>query len=549
MARSKSSTLDRRSFLFQGGLAAGVALAGPLPSFGTARAVPSNGGGPFTLGVASGDPLSDAVVIWTKLAPEPQYPDGGMSSRPAVVGWQVARDDRFRHVVREGRALALPQNAHAVHVDVKGLAPDETYWYRFHYGFEQSAVGRTRTAPARVSHVESLRFAFASCQDYQDGYYTPYRHMVEEDLAFVVFLGDYIYEGGPSGGAVRPHSGSGEPVTLDEYRVRYALYRSDPDLQSAHAAFPWIATLDDHEVDNDWSGDNPQDPLQQPTEQFLARRAAAFQAFWEYMPMRRRQRPSGPDMRLYRGFDFGDLASFSVLDTRQYRSLTEPCGFGTGPLDAPVGDRTCEEVVFDPSRTALGDGQESWLFRRLARSEATWNVLAQQIPITRLDVGEPAGPPEFKLDKWDAYPVARQRLFDFLAENRPRNPIAITGDLHDNWVALLKQSFDDPGSRTVGTEFIGSSISSDGDGEECSEEGELVLGNGRNPHVLFHNNRRGYAVCELSHEAWRTDFRVVPFVEADGAGVMTRASFVVEDGRPEPVQDGGLPVCEDPFAP
>lgn len=546
--------LTRRSFVAGSAAAVAGAAFAPLWAAG-ARSIGFTGfqhsgeGYPFALGVASGDPLPHAVVIWTRLAPWPDAAGGGIPHRPVGVFWQVAADDRFRHVVRSGHAVAHPLDAHSVHVDVQGLDPGYVYYYRFWALGEWSPIGRTKTAPPRGDRVDRLRFAFASCQDFEEGFYTAYRHLIDEDLDLVIFLGDYIYEGNePPEETVRQHTGDGEPITLDEYRIRYALYKSDPLLQAAHAAFPWVVTLDDHEVDNDWSADIPQDPEIQSREAFLQRRAAAFKAYWEHMPLRRFNRPAGPRMRLFRRLAFGDLVEFNVLDTRQFRSKSEPCGFGTGPLSEPVeGGLTCGEIIADPDRTLLGDRQERWLFDGLARSRARWNVLAQQVPIARLDVGDADGPPEFKLDKWDAYPAARDRLFDFLQRVRPSNPVVITGDLHDNWVAHLKRDFDDPDSKTLATELIGTSISTDGDGAECSDEGERVLFNGRNPHVLFHNFRRGYVVCELTPRDWLAHFRILPYVEREGADILTRATFLLEDGNPEAYKIEGPDNCIDPF--
>ncbi|MGH7962928.1 MAG: alkaline phosphatase D family protein [Candidatus Binatia bacterium] len=348
--------VDRRSFLklASGAFAGATVGAGlsPLTRTVTGLVVPRSAFAqssllyPFTLGVASGDPLQDSVVLWTRLAPNPQEPGGGMSNQDVLVHWEVADDEQFRRVVREGEALAEPEDAHSVHVDVRGLSPARTYWYRFHAGGEMSSVGRTRTAPRRGAPLERFRFAFASCQDFEDGFYTAYQHLVQEEVDVVVFLGDYIYEDAPEPGSgnVRDHTGAGEPVTLEGYRIRYALYRSDPLLQAAHAALPWIVTFDDHEVDNDWSADIPQDPERQSRAQFLQRRAAAFKAYWEHMPLRPGLRPRGTDIQIYRRFTFGDLVEFNVLDTRQYRSVTEPCGYGTGPV--------CDAVL-DPARTML----------------------------------------------------------------------------------------------------------------------------------------------------------------------------------------------------
>jgi alkaline phosphatase D len=519
----------RRAFLIKaGGLATASLLwcSAPLspdgagPAVAAAQAPRRRLPMPFRLGVASGDPQPDSVVIWTRLVAEPQAPAGGMPDHPVRVDWEVAADEAFSLPVRRGSLEAQPQSAHAVHVEVGRLEPARVYWYRFHAGGEASPVGRTRTAPAPGAAVERLRFAFASCQKYEVGFYTAYEHMAEEDLDLIVFLGDYIYERAFKATSIRGTGlaiGRGEAVTLEDYRMRYALYKSDPLLQAAHAAFPWIVAFDDHEVENDWGGDVPQSPRSRAA--FLARRAAAFQAYWEHMPLRRSARPRGSDMSLFRRLTFGKLATFHVLDTRQFRSPSWPCGYAIGPL--------CPEVL-DPARTMLGARQERWLLDGLEGSRARWNVLAQQVSMTRLDVG--ADEPQFKLDKWDAYPAARERLFRFLAERRPSNPVVITGDLHNSWVALLKADFGDPGSATLATEFIGTSISSGGNGAEQSEEGRIALR--KNPHVLFHNDLRGYVRCEVSDERWVTDFRAVPYIKRPGAPISTRARFVLEDGDP-----------------
>jgi alkaline phosphatase D len=369
-----------------------------------------------------------------------------------------------------------------------------------------------------------LRIAMVSCQDWQDGFYTAYRHLVDEDVDVVVHLGDYIYEGpardpdDPAG--PRVHDG-GETVNLAGYRNRHALYKTDPDLQAAHAAAPWIATFDDHEVDNDWSGDIPEDPENQTTEAFLARRAAAFQAYYEHLPLPSQARPSGPAIRIHRRISLGPLADLHVLDTRQFRSLTEPCGYGTGPA--------CD-AVFDPTRTMLGDAQEAWLRDGLDRSDARWNLIAQQVPMMHIDVG--ANTQELKLDKWDAYPVARQRLLEFLAKRRPANPVVLTGDLHDAWVGDLTLNFDDPDAPVVGTEFIGTSISSDGDGAEASEDGIAAFANGRNPHIHFHHYRRGYTTLDITPTQLTATYRAIPFVSAPDAPINTAARFTVADGEP-----------------
>jgi alkaline phosphatase D len=343
--------------------------------------------------------------------------------------------------------------------------------------------------------------------------------MAQEELDLVVHLGDYIYEGPPSPTAVRPHEGTEEPVTLEGYRNRYAQYKSDPNLQAAHAAFPWVTTWDDHEVDNNYADEIPQDPELQSREEFLLRRAAAYQVYYENMPLRRFSIPRGPDMQLYRRLTFGDLVEFNVLDTRQYRS-DQACGDGQ--------DVGCTEAL-DPSRTITGAEQERWLFEGLDRSQARWNVLAQQVFMAQRDF-DPEAEVRLSMDAWDGYAASRDRLFDFIQKRQPANPIVLTGDVHSNWVADLKADFSNPNSATLGTEFVGTSISSGGNGTDTNANTVNILA--ENPHIKFFNGQRGYVRCELTPARWQSDYKVVPFVTTPDAPISTRASFVVENGRP-----------------
>jgi alkaline phosphatase D len=516
---------SRRAFLaWAGSGALAAAAVGYSPARSLAR--PRFDADPFALGVASGDPAPDGAVLWTRLAPAPLEPGGGMPPHKVPVRWTLAADEHCRRVVRRGATFATPELGHSVHVEVGGLAPDREYFYRFDVGRDESPVGRTRTAPAFGHGDRGVDFAFVSCQDFADGFYTAFRHLAAEDVAFVLHLGDTIYENPPTDEGVRRVDGTGEPVTLEQYRSRHALYRTDPDQQLVYATHPFIVTFDDHEVDNDWSDGLPQDPDEQPPDAWAARRAAAFQGFWENMPLRRSAMPRGSAIPLYRRLRFGGLMEMSVLDTRQFRSLTEPCGYGTGP--------PCPEV-FDPARTMLGAEQERWLLDGLDRSRARWNVIAQQVPLSRIDLGAGADV-QLKLDKWDAYPVARDRLLGFIEQRRPSNPMVISGDLHDGWVFDVKRDFEDPASATLSTELVGNSISSDGDGSEVSEDGAAAAG--ENPHLRFHTNRRGYVRCSVTRERWQADFRILPFVSRPGAPVSTRATFVVDDGRPGVVGAG-----------
>lgn len=511
----RSSPVDRRTFLLGG---AALAAAAFLP-------VRANGGAarlsayPFALGVASGDPAADGFVLWTRLAPRPLEPRGGMPSASAEVLWEVAVDERMAQVVRRGTATASPDWAHSVHVEVEGLEPDRWYWYRFIAGGEASPTGRTRTLPAPDALPERLRFAFASCQKYEVGYFTAYEHMVREDIDLVLFLGDYIYENTDGIDAVRAH-GLPQAFALDDYRLRYALYKTDPALQAAHAIAPWIVTWDDHEVSNDYAGECTEHPGPGDPARFLLRRAAAYRAYYEHMPLRRAAMPVGSDLRLYRRFDFGRLARFNVLDTRQYRT-DQPAG----PRLQPVGPKLQE-----PTATMLGSDQLAWLFESLDHSPAQWNVLAQQVLMAPVD--RVSGPDEVvDVDKWAGYEFERRRLLRHFREKNIANPVVLTGDKHNNWANELLLDSGDSVERPVGVEFLGTSISSGGDGADQPEYVTELLA--ENPCVKYHNNERGYVCCEITPANWRSDFRTIPYVTRRGAPCQTRASFVIKNGAPQ----------------
>lgn len=511
------AALTRRSFLAGSASFAAAALLSTRASGATTKGM-SFSAYPFALGIASGDPLPDGMVLWTRLAPKPLETGGGMPVEPVEVAWEVAEDEKLSRIVQRGTVSARPEWAHAVHVEVSGLQPDRWYWYRFTAGGVTSPVGRTRTMPAADALPERLRFAFASCQKYDSGFYTAYEHMVREDLDLIVHLGDYIYEKGDAKDGVRKH-GQPEIFTVDQYRKRYAVYKTDPALQSAHALAPWIVTWDDHEVSNNYAGEIHETPGKYTVAEFLKRRAAAYQAYFEHMPLRRASLPKGPDLLLYRGLAFGRLTSFHVLDTRQYRT------------DQPLGDgvRAPDPVLLDPKGTILGQKQREWLFGGLERSSATWNTLAQQVPIARID--RKVGPgEELSMDKWTGYEHDRRLLLRHLRDRKVANPVVITGDVHANWANELATDFDPTEARNVATEFVGTSISSSGDGVDKPKSLAGVLG--ENPHVKFHNAERGYVRCEVTPKAWRTDYRTVAYVTKKGAPLKTRATFVVESGRP-----------------
>ncbi|WP_085524502.1 alkaline phosphatase D family protein [Tuberibacillus sp. Marseille-P3662] len=512
------NNIDRRGFLQGTGkiasLSLGLVLAQSMGGL-QVEAAPKFKSYPFSLGVASGDPLSHSIVLWTRLAPEPLN-GGGMPMHPVPVKWDIAKDQHFRHIVQHGTEIATPELAHSVHVEVDGLQPDTVYFYRFKAGHEHSQVGKTKTLPASNANVSSLTFAFASCQQYEHGYYTAYKHMAKEDLDLVLHLGDYIYEYGPneyvaSTGNVRSHN-SPEIQSLEDYRNRHAQYRSDEHLQSAHAAFPWVVTWDDHEVENNYADTIPENG--QSVEAFVKRRAAAYQAYYEHMPLRQSSMPHGADMKLYRSFSYGNLANFFVLDTRQYRS------------DQANGDQSSPQTPesLDPSRTLLGQEQEHWLLDNFDHSKTNWNVMAQQIFFAKRNYGPSPDEPLFSMDGWDGYMPARDRIMDFVNNRNMNNLIVLTGDVHANWASNLIENFGHPNSRVFGAEFVGTSITSGGDGANKRADTDRILN--QNEHIKFFNDFRGYVRCRVTPTQWQTDYRVVPFVSTPGADISTRASFV-----------------------
>ena len=506
--------VDRRRFLES------------LAALGVAQAVPARAADrkisfesfPFALGVASGYPQPDGMVLWTRLT-------GEFGPATIPVRWEVATDDSMRGIVASGSAEARPAWANAVHVEPRGLAPDRWYWYRFRAGNASSPVGRTRTAPAAGTLAARLRFAFASCQQYEQGYFGAYRHIVADAPDLVAFLGDYIYESSWGTNHVRKHTGRGQPYTLEEYRARYALYKSDPDLQAGHAACPWIATWDDHEVINDYAGERLDGGRQNWP--FLARRAVAYRAYYEHMPLPARMRPRGGAMRIYTQLDWGNLASFFVLDDRQYRSF-QACR-KDGSRSAPVVDpEQCAELS-DPARSILGAAQERWLEDALGASPARWNLLAQQTPMSQFDQ-KPGPGRRAWTDGWDGYPAARRRLFDFLSAGKIRNPVVLGGDVHSFNVNELKADFDDPNSPVVASEFVGTSITSQAWAQEKLNE---FLPD--NPHMKLVDSRyRGYVRVELTPGRMSADLRAMESVTQPDAACTTLASFAVEDGKAGP---------------
>ncbi|HEY4252777.1 MAG TPA: alkaline phosphatase D family protein [Roseomonas sp.] len=503
--------LDRRGLLR--GATALAALAAIAPP---ARGQDRPREDPFTLGVASGEPRPDGIVLWTRLT--------GLAA-PAEVAWEIAADPGFARVLRRGTATAHAGEGHSLHVELGGLPPAATFFYRFRAGGFESPVGRTRTAPPPGAGAV-LRFVNAGCQHFEHGYFTAWRHIAQEPLDFVFHYGDYIYEyrglrpedgGWAARARVRRHEG-GETWRLDDYRARHAQYRADPDLQAAHAAHPFITSYDDHEVNNDWAGGAPPDaarrPEDVPPEVFALRRAAALQAWWEAMPLPRGVLPHDGDITAYRRFRFGRHLALHALDTRRFRD-PQPCG-GRGSCAA----------IDRPDAQMLGPVQEHWLRDGLTGArDATWQVLAQQVPMMHRVLGDG----RLGLDKWDGYPAARARLLDAIAERRIAGAVVLAGDLHRAYAATLHAVPGDPASAAIATEFTGTSITSEGDGTDVQGTPTVMR---NNPAIAFYGDRRGYTVHEAGPTRFSAVFRALPYVSRPGAPVEDQARFLVEPGRP-----------------
>lgn len=505
--------LTRRHFIAG---AAATALAAPA----IIRAQTVFRAYPFSLGVAAGDPSPDGFVIWTRLAPDPLEQHGGMAMAPMEVSWEVAVDEGFRNRVAQGEAVARPELGHSVHVEVAGLQPDRPYWYRFQVPGERSIHGRARTLPLASASPERLSFGVCGCQSYPDGYYTAHRHLAEEELAFVYHYGDYIYEyrGGPTRRgrtgelivAVREVVGD-TLYSLDDYRRRYAQYKADPDLQRAHAAHAFLHSFDDHEIADNWTQDTDWDEI--PPEIFRLRRAAALQAWYEHMPVRRALMPRHGELRMHRSARYGTLAEIDILDTRQYRS-NQPCRDGFTPV--------CPEIE-SANATILGAEQEAWLSRNLQRNQARWNCLAQQIMMMSIDRNnwDDSGR-VLNMDTWAAYETPRRRLLARMAGLN--NVVVLTGDEHQNFAGLLHDR-----DRPVAAEFVATSISSGGDGSDRRRGSERLLA--ANPQIRFINDQRGYLTCDVTPDEWRTNYKVVDRVSTPGGTLSRRATLAMAHGE------------------
>ncbi len=472
----------------------------------------------FTLGVASGSPTANSIVLWTRLA-------GEELATEVPVQWELAHDEAFTRIAARGSEAALATDAHTVHAQVPGLDPARGYWYRFTALGQRSMPGFTRTAPAPGDAVPRLDFTIASCQRYEHGHYAAWRDVADAPPDLVLFLGDYIYEYASNPSALRTARG-GRTEDLAAYRRRYEDYKSDPHLQAAHAAAPWLVIWDDHEVENDYAGLLGE--RRQPN--FAQQRAAAYRAWWEHLPLPKAMRPVGPDLRVWGSLDWGRLARIHLLDDRQYRDVQVCPRAGRPGGSAYPMLKDCPQLL-DARRSLLGAAQERWLDNNWSR-EHRWNLLAQQTLMARqsrsptLEMGERAG--QYWTDGWDGYPAARERLLRGLHERGASGPVVLGGDVHSNFVADLLLDFDDPKSAIVASEFCGTSITSNG-GPQHLVQATLPY----NPHI--HHGRadeRGTVRFTLDQKLLQAELRIVDDLKREDSAVRAGARFVVDAKRP-----------------
>jgi alkaline phosphatase D len=518
-----SIDIDKRALLKK--LTIATAL---LPASSTLWAQQKLSKNPFTLGVASGSATHDAVVLWTRL-----YDQGVFSSNIPneiiPVKWEISKDEAFAQVVQSGVSQATPDLAHSVHVELSGLPSNQWFFYRFQVGEFTSATGKTRTFAAHNAPADKLKIAFASCQHYELGYFNAYPHVVAEKPDVLLFLGDYIYEYAPGKKGVRTVEGSW-CLTLADYRKRYATYKQEKELQEVHACCPWLVTWDDHEVQNDYAG--TQEGSMGPSTNFLKRRAAAYQAYYEHMPLKASVLTEGiagldkgAEMRIYDNYKFGSLLSLSMLDTRQYRSpqACTPNGkTGSGVLDP----KSCE-LLSDQSRSMLGLQQEQWLEKQLQDGkDHAWNLIGQSTLFGQILLSYADGPKIWN-DGWDGYPVTRSRITQQLVKHKVPNPVILGGDVHESWVGYVKEDYGSPASKAVGVEFCGASISS-------YEGRNTSVRQKRNPHFVFSEGlRMGYTVMEFNKNELNVAIRAVKDHRQKTSEIETLAKFRVPAGAPK----------------
>lgn len=529
--------VSRRRFI---GQAAALSALAVLP-VGRLAAQVRFSGYPFKLGVSSGDPTPDGFVIWTRLLPEPHDP-GELGKTLFEVDWDVAEDPGFTRVVTTGRSYAPAHLGHSVHAEVAGLAPGNEYFYRFRIGRYESPTGRALTTPATTESPSALRMALTSCAQYEQGFFAAYRYMADDRPDLIVELGDYIYEVGYGERRVRLGQMK-DAETLDDYRRRYAQYQLDPDLQAAHMACPWLVTWDDHDVANDYAGLTSEHEAcggEEARHRFRSRRQAAYQAWFEHMPVRPSRLRAGGGIEVFGSADWGRLARFHLLDTRQHRSVqacprpATPATCDTlrgrrllhigagGARMIPYTEPGCREEVEDPSRTMLGDEQERWLEASLGSSRAAWNFLAQGTPFSPIYEGSAEAPLLYS-DGWPGYPVARQRLLDALRRHQVVNPVMLAGDPHAFFVNEVR----DARGETVATELITTAA--------CNYNTDKSQVLHLNPHIRYHDGKHcGYMRCEVSPDRVRTEMVAIEDMRDPRTPRQVLATWDVLNGDPRP---------------
>ncbi|MEI4270641.1 alkaline phosphatase D family protein [Klenkia sp. LSe6-5] len=533
---SATPSVSRRTVL-QGGAAglAALALGALNPEQARATVEERARAGVFGFGVASGDPTATEVLLWTRVTPSrPALPGSGRGPGSRV-DWEVASDSSFRQLVARGSLRTDAARDHTVKVVVGGLTPYTRYWYRFRSRGETSPVGRTQTSPDEPGRTHALRLAFVSCSNYTGGYFTAYRGIAaRDDLDAVLHLGDYLYEygnaedryGPASLAGTRDHQPPTEMVTLADYRLRHALYKTDPDLQAAHLQHPWITIFDDHEVTNDAYAtgaenheqqDDPDTSYTGPGEapgvraegDFLARRAAAYQAYLEWMPIREPGWQPAPHQgtQFFRRFSFGDLADLSVVETRQNRSQQVPTTAGA----------QVNPALADPSRHLPEPEQLQWLTDGIQRSRKPWHLVGNQTVFARLFAVPRTGVvggQVFNADQWDGYQADQTTLLQAMAAGST-HPVVLTGDIHSSWANDLPLSPDAAGylarRSSVGVEFVCPSVTSDGFKEALGTSAAALAATTAfqvaNPWIRYLEGiGHGFAVVDVTPERVQTDF-------------------------------------------
>ena len=476
---------------------------------------------PFALGVASGRPRASSVVLWTRLLFSEA--DRAVGTEALRVKVELFADAALKHRVQKTEVMTDETRGHSVHAHLQKLQPSTHYWYRFTQGDAFSAVGHTCTAPALNAEVQKLSIALASCQHYEQGQFMAHTEIAQQKLDFVLFMGDYIYESSNPQYALRKHLGD-EPKTLAQYRERYEQYKRDPHLQAAHAAHPWVLMWDDHEVVNDYAND--QDRNYTDPQQFLLRRAAAYQAYFEHQPVLLSPDTQNPaNMQLYDQLSWGKLADLWTLDCRQYRSA-QAC---RDPVRG--GGRMvmqCDELN-DPARTMLGATQERWLTDSLSQSKRQWQLVAQATQISPTNVPAPVGR-SYWSDAWDGYPEARKRLLQTVVDAKLNNVVTLGGDVHCNVAANLRLEPNNPLSPIVASEFVTTSITSRGLGDKPA----AVIRESNADLLHYRSDERGYSLITVTPKEVRCDFRTTKFPAGTEAGLKTQASYVVKSGKAGP---------------